>query len=93
MTGPKLSPDVQSLLEWLKAGHYIEICTEPCRAIGEIICSAAAPVHSPKATLFTLLQNSQLTKTEYSIYGIRWARFSYSHSGQSAAQNREFEHG
>lgn len=93
MTGPKLSPDVQSLQEWLKAGHYIEICTEPCRAIGEIICSAPAPVHSPKSTLFTLLQYGELTKTEHSIYGIRWARFSYSHSGQSATQSREFEHG
>lgn len=93
MTGPKLSPDVQRLLEWLKAGHYIEICTEPCRAIGEIICSATAPVHSPKATLFTLQQYGQLTKTEHSIYGIRWARISYSQPGQSSAQKQEPEHG
>ncbi len=93
MTGPKLSPDVQTLQEWLKAGHYIEICTEPCRAIGEIICSATAPIHSPKAALFTLLQYGQLTKTEHSIYGIRWVRFSYSQPDESAALNREPEHG
>ena len=93
MTGPKLSPDVQRLLKWLKAGHYIEICTEPCRAIGEIICSATVPVNSPKATLFTLLQYGQLTKTEHSIYGIRWARFSYSQPDESAAQSREIRHG
>lgn len=93
MTGPKLSPDLQSLLEWFKAGHYIEICTEPCRSIGEIICSTTAPVHSPKANLFTLLQYGQLTTNEHRIYGIRWARISYSQPGQSSAQNREIEHG
>jgi len=93
MIGPKLTPDLQSLLEWFKAGHYIDICTEPCRSIGEVICSTTAPVHSPKATLFTLLQYCQLTTNEHRIYGIRWTRISYSQTGQSSAEKQESEHG
>jgi len=75
---PKLSPNVQALLNWFVSdpSHAIDWCTTVGRSFGKMVVLGSAPVQSPTAALNTLLQYNLLQQTEVLFNGIRWTRLS-----------------
>lgn len=78
MRHPKLSPNVQALLNWFVSdpSHAIDWCTNVGRSFGKMVVPETAPVQSPTAALNTLLQYNLLQQTELLLFGIRWTRLS-----------------
>ena len=71
----KLSENVAALLNWLKEGHTVCVCTHAGRSLGEIHSTGTAPIKSVKPALDTLIQYGLVQETEFHVFGIRWSRF------------------
>ncbi len=76
ITHPKLSPNVQTLLDWFvaDASHAVEWCTSVGRSMDKLVIFGEEPIKSLKPALNTLIQYGLLNQTEVFNTGLRWTR-------------------
>lgn len=76
ITHPKLSANVQNLLDWFAAdpNHAVEWCTSVGRCLDKLVVIGEQPNISLKPALNTLIQYDLLEQTEVFNLGLRWTR-------------------
>jgi hypothetical protein len=76
ITHPKLSANVQTLLEWFASdtSHAVEWCTSVGRSMDKLVIIGDSPIHSIRPALNTLIQYGLLQQNEVFYTGMRWTR-------------------
>lgn len=63
------------LIEWLKQGNIIEMCSQPGHAFGSLNKTDNCPLRGIQPLINSLLSQGVICYETFYEYGIRWERF------------------